>query len=114
VRDPWKLGHPQSLVLGIAVVNGSVILVQCCPCCFYNALEIFCILCCCSSCGSCNCFDALCQCLHYFVSLGDGGVCYVFVFEMDCVRMAFAFGGLDITRVCAIMFWGGEERPPVN
>ncbi len=46
--------------------------------------------------------------------MGDGGVCYVFVFEMDCVQMAFAFGGLDITRVCAIMFWGGEEIPPVN
>jgi hypothetical protein len=54
------------------------------------------------------------QCLHYFVCVGDGGICYVFVFEMDCVQMAFAFGGLDITHVCAIMFWGGEEIPPVN
>jgi hypothetical protein len=49
-----------------------------------------------------------------FVGVGDGGVCYVFVFEMDCVQMAFAFGGLDITRVCTIMFWGGEEILPVN
>jgi hypothetical protein len=44
--------------------------------------------------------------------VGDGGICYVFVFEIDCVRMAFAFGGLDITCGCVIMFWGGEEIPP--
>ncbi len=58
--------------------------------------------------------DALHQCLHYFVSVGDGGICYVFMFEMDCVQMAFAFGCLDMTRVSAVMFWGGEEIPPVN
>jgi hypothetical protein len=46
--------------------------------------------------------------------MDDGRVCYVFVFEMDGVRMAFTFGGLDITHVCAIMFWGGEEIPPIN
>ncbi len=111
---PRKFGHSWSLVLGVAVVNGSIILVQCCLCCFYNVLEIFCILCCCFSRGSGNCFDALRQRLHYFVHVGDGGLYYVFVFEMDCARMVFAFGGLDITRVCAIMFWGGEEIPPIN
>ncbi len=74
---PRKFGHPQSSMLGVAVVNGCIILVQCCPCCFYNALEIFCLLSCCSSCGSCICFDALYQCLHYFVGVGGGGICYV-------------------------------------
>ncbi len=61
-----------------------------------------------------NCFDALRQCLHYFVSMGDGGICYVFVFEIDSVQMAFAFGCLDMTHVSVVMFWGGEEIPPVN
>ncbi len=46
--------------------------------------------------------------------MGDGGICYVFVFEMDGVRMAFAFGCLDMTRMSAVMFWGGEDIPPVN
>jgi hypothetical protein len=36
------------------------------------------------------------------------------VFEMDGVQMAFAFGCLDKTHVSAVMFWGGEEIPPVN
>ncbi len=112
---PQNVGHPRSSLLGVAVVvTGCFALVQYCLCCLYNALEIFYLLCCCSSCGSCNCFDALRQCLHYFVSMGDGGICYVFVFEMDGVQLAFAFGCLDITPVSAIMFWGGEEIPPVN
>jgi hypothetical protein len=38
---PRKFGHPLSSVLGIVVVNGCVILVQCCPCCLYNVLESF-------------------------------------------------------------------------
>ncbi len=46
--------------------------------------------------------------------MGDGGICYVFVFEMEEVQMAFAFGCLDMTGVSAVMFWGGKEIPPVN
>jgi hypothetical protein len=53
--------------------------------------------------------------LDYFVSVGeDGGICYVFAFEMDGVQMAFAFGCLDMTRVSGVMFWGGEEVSPIN
>jgi hypothetical protein len=46
--------------------------------------------------------------------MGDGGICYVFVFEMEGVQVAFTFGCLDMTHVSAVMFWGGEEIPPVN
>ncbi len=42
------------------------------------------------------------------------GFVMFFAFEMDGVQMAFAFGCLDMTRVSAVMFWGGEEIPPIN
>ncbi len=43
---PRNVGHPWSLLLGIAVVTGCFALVQYCLCCLNNALEVFYLLCC--------------------------------------------------------------------
>jgi hypothetical protein len=93
---PRNVGHPSSSLLGVAVVTGCFALVQYCLCCLYDALEVFYLLCCCSSCGSCNCFDALHQCLLAF----------------DC-RMR-----LSVISVCgnrrSQRFWGKSSATPAN
>ncbi len=38
----------------------------------------------------------------------------VFVLKLDCVGLLFAFGVIDVTIVCAIMFWQCGEIPAVN
>jgi hypothetical protein len=104
---PRNVGHHRSSLLGVAVVTGCFALVQ-----FHWRSFTFCavvppvapVIVLMHSANACITLSA-------WVMVG---IYYVFVFEMDGVQMAFAFGCLDITRVSVVMFWGGEEIPPVN
>ncbi len=51
--------------------------------------------------------------MHHFVSMCDGGIGDAFVLKLDCVGQLFALGVLDMTIVCAIMFWQCEEIPSI-
>jgi hypothetical protein len=44
----------------------------------------------------------------------DGGIGDAFVLKLGCVRKSFALGVLDMTIVCAIMFWQCEKIPSVD
>ncbi len=49
-------------------------------------------------------FDAIGQCVHHFVGVGDGGIGDALVLELHCVGKLFALGVLDVAVMCAIMF----------
>ena len=37
-----------------------------------------------------DCFDTLCNCLHHFVCMGDGGVGYILMVKLYCVSKPLA------------------------
>ncbi len=55
-------------------------------CCINDLLQVLCSL---RGSGfarhSLDGFDAICQCVHHFVSIGDGGIVDSFVLELDRV-----------------------------
>jgi hypothetical protein len=44
----------------------------------------------------------------------DGGIGDTFVLKLDCAGYTFALDVLDMTIVCAIMFWQCEEIPSLD
>ena len=55
-------------------------------CCIYDPLEVLCSLRISgAACHAMKTSDAIGQCMHHFVGMGDGGVDDALVFELNCV-----------------------------
>ena len=48
------------------------------------------------------------------IGVRDGGVCYVFVLEYNCVRHSLIVVLLDSEYVFLVVVWGGLEVPAVD
>ena len=63
---------------------------------------------------SLECFDIIGHGVHNLVCMGDYWIYDALVFELDRVCQLLALGGLDMTRMGAIMFRGGVKIPSIN
>ena len=74
-------------------------------CCLYDSVEVLgCLRVSGVACHALYCFDAIGQCVHHFVGVGDGRIGDALVLELDCVGKLFALGVLDVTVMCGVMF----------
>jgi hypothetical protein len=74
--------------------------------CINDSLKVLCCLRISGTpCHALKIFDAIVQCVHHLVGVGDCGIGDALVLELHCVGKSFALGVLNVAVMCAIIFW---------
>ena len=58
-------------------------------------------------------FGAVRNCFHYFVGIGNGRICDIFVLELCRVGESLAACCFDMTCMSSIMLWGCCNEPSI-